>query len=259
MSNFLMLVHNENMKIYRRVRTWVMLGIIIVMSILIPYLLSSTGGGASTHYWEGAMLTVSFISFLNTIFAVVIAADSVAGEFSWGTIKLLLIRPWTRSKILASKYVSVLLFSLLTTLLMTGLSLLTSSVLMSTEPVVSEMPGDYTPAGYALVSWLYEYVDLFITLAIAFMVSTVFRSGALAIGLSLFILFTQGIFGLIFDPERYSWAKYILFTNMDLSQYMFGSSDSVMSLGFSITVLVVYYVLFMGIAWYVFHKRDVAA
>lgn len=43
MSNFLMLVHNENMKIYRRVRTWVMLGIIIVMSILIPYLLSSTG------------------------------------------------------------------------------------------------------------------------------------------------------------------------------------------------------------------------
>lgn len=236
-----------------------MLGIIVVMSILIPYLLSSTEGGDQTYFWEGAMVTVTFISFLNTIFAVVIAADSVAGEFSWGTIKLLLIRPWTRSKILASKYVSVLLFSLLTTLLMMGLSLLTSSIFMSTDGTGLQMPGDYTPAGYALMTWLYEYVDLFITLAIAFMVSTVFRSGALAIGLSLFILFTQGIFGLIFNPERYTWAKYILFTNMDLSQYMLGSSNSVMSLGFSITVLAVYYVLFMGIAWYVFQKRDVAA
>ncbi|MFD2875395.1 ABC transporter permease [Paenibacillus rhizoplanae] len=43
------------------------------------------------------------------------AADSVAGEFTWGTIKLLLIRPWSRSKILLSKYISLVIFSLVST------------------------------------------------------------------------------------------------------------------------------------------------
>lgn len=56
--------------------------------------------------------------FLNTIFTALVAADSVAGEFTWGTIKLLLIRPWSRSKILLSKYISMVLFSLFSTLLL---------------------------------------------------------------------------------------------------------------------------------------------
>ncbi len=254
-----MLVHNENTKIYRRMRTWVMIGILIFMSIIIPYLFSGNGRGETISFWEGAMITVSFVSFLNTIFAVVIAAESVAGEFSWGTIKLLLIRPWTRSKILFSKYISVLLFSILSTLVMILLALGASYVFMSSSVQPELAPTDISPASYALVSWVYEYVDLFITIAIAFMVSTVFRSGALAIGLSLFMLFTQGIFAVIFNPERYAWAKYILFTNMDLGQYMYGGGTGGMSLGFSLIVLAVYYVLFMGIAWYVFNKRDVAA
>ena len=205
------------------------------------------------------MLTVTFVSFLNTIFVVVVASDSVAGEFSWGTIKLLLIRPWTRSKILFSKYLSVLLFSILSTLVMILLGFSTSYLLMSSTVDMGLTPTDMTPGSYALISWVFEYVDLFITIAIAFMVSTVFRSGALAIGLSLFILFTQGIFGMIFNPERYAWAKYILFTNMDLSQYMYGDGLGGMSLGFSMIILAVYYVIFMGISWYVFSKRDVAA
>ena len=50
---------------------------------------------------------------LITIFAAVIAGDIVASEFTWGTIKLLLIRPVSRTKILLSKYVATLLFVVL--------------------------------------------------------------------------------------------------------------------------------------------------
>lgn len=41
------------------------------------------------------------------------AGDSLAGEFSTGTIKLLLIRPASRLKILLSKYASMIMFGLL--------------------------------------------------------------------------------------------------------------------------------------------------
>ncbi len=59
---------------------------------------------------------------------------------------------------------------------------------------------------------------------------------------------------------KYEWAKYVLFANTDLLQYFEGSPmvDG-MSLGFSITMLVLYFTLFQAVAFYVFKKRDVAA
>lgn len=258
LGSFGNLILNENMKIFRRPRTWIMLAILVLISLLMPVLLREGMGSAGVPFWEAAVTTVQIVFFLNTIFCVVIAAEAVAGEFTWGTIKLLLIRPWSRSKILASKYLTVIIFSILSTLVVIVMATGMSYLLFSHDGP--------SGSGNALTLWGYLYVDLFITLAIAFMVSSVFRSGALAIGLSLFIMFSQSIFSLIFNPVRYEWAKYVLFNNMDLSKYMTSGADFAlmggpsagMTLGFSIAVLAVYYVIFMVISWVVFSKRDVA-
>lgn len=259
MGSFGNLILNENMKIFRRPRTWIMLSILALISLLMPVLLREGMGSNEVLYWEAAVTTIQITFFLNTIFCVVIAAESVAGEFTWGTIKLLLIRPWSRSKVLASKYLTVVGFSIVSTLLIIAMAMLTSYILFSHDAP----GGSGSPATNALMLWGYLYVDLFITLAIAFMVSSVFRSGALAIGLSLFIMFSQSIFSLIFNPVRYEWAKYVLFNNMDLSKYMTSGADFAlmggpsagMTLGFSIAVLAVYYVIFMVISWVVFSKE----
>uniref|UniRef100_UPI00403F9C81 ABC transporter permease n=1 Tax=Paenibacillus sp. FSL R7-0272 TaxID=2921679 RepID=UPI00403F9C81 len=262
LGSFGNLLLNENMKVFRRVRTWIMLAILVLISLLMPVLMREGMGSSDTLFWQPAATTVQIAFFLNTIFCVVIAAETVAGEFTWGTIKLLLIRPWSRSKILASKYLTVVGFSILSTLLVIGMAMLSSYILFSHEVSVDSS----IIAADVFTRWGYLYIDLFITLAIAFMVSSVFRSGALAIGLSLFIMFTQNIFSLIFNPDRYEWAKYVLFNNMNLSKYMNSSSDmglmngasEGMTLGFSLAVLAAYYVIFMVISWVVFNKRDVA-
>jgi ABC-2 type transport system permease protein len=59
---------------------------------------------------------------------------------------------------------------------------------------------------------------------------------------------------------KYKWAKYLLFVNTDLSPYFMGGKPPFegMTLGFSVTVLVVYWLLFYLIAWLLFTKRDVA-
>lgn len=259
MGSFGNLLLNENMKVFRRVRTWIMLAILVLISLLMPVLMREGMGSSDTLFWQPAATTVQIAFFLNTIFCVVIAAETVAGEFTWGTIKLLLIRPWSRSKILASKYLTVVGFSILSTLLVIGMAMLSSYILFSHEVSVDSS----IIAADVFTRWGYLYIDLFITLAIAFMVSSVFRSGALAIGLSLFIMFTQNIFSLIFNPDRYEWAKYVLFNNMNLSKYMNSSSDmglmngasEGMTLGFSLAVLAAYYVIFMVISWVVFNKE----
>lgn len=95
-SSFPNLVANENMKIYFRVRTWIMLAILVFFSAAMPAMLYVTG--AAMDAWTVFTWTESFTLYLSAIFTVVIAADIVAGEFAAGTIKLLLIRPLRRGK-----------------------------------------------------------------------------------------------------------------------------------------------------------------
>lgn len=260
MGNFLGLVRNENMKIYRRVRTWVMLGILAFCNAILPVLFSMVDSGGQTTLWDSVMLTASFTFYLCTIFSVIVAADSVAGEFSWGTIKLLLIRPWSRSKILLSKYIAVILFSLLCTLLLAAVAMLASSIFFAGGGESSLIGPGESGSAFTFRYLLCDYVNLFMTVAIAFMLSTVFRAGGLSIGLALFIMFAKGIFASLFNPDRYGWAKYLLFSHMDLSGYLKADEGpGGATLGFSLAVLVVYYIVFMAVSWYVFHKRDVAA
>lgn len=64
MGEFAALIHNENIKIYSRVRTWIMLFILALMSALFPALIyyTSTGDPSGTGVWDNFQMTVS-ISF----------------------------------------------------------------------------------------------------------------------------------------------------------------------------------------------------
>lgn len=85
LSNFTALIHNENIKIYSRARTWIMLIILAVFSAFLPALMYFTTDNPASRLgvWDSFQMIVSVVFFLNTIFVVVIAADSVAGEFTW--------------------------------------------------------------------------------------------------------------------------------------------------------------------------------
>lgn len=263
LGEFIGLIHNENIKIYSRVRTWIMLFMLAIMSALLPtlvYFASGSVSRAGIALWDNFQMTVTIAFFLNTIFTVVVASDSVAGEFTWGTIKLLLIRPWSRSKILLSKYISVLLFSLVSTIVLIAFGLGASLIFSSSAAETMTSMTGWSPAEYAFLDILCRYIELFLTVALAFMVSSVFRASGLAIGLSLFIMFAKSMITVIFSPDRFEWAQYLIFTHMDLSGYLMSNTGpGGATLGFSITVIAAYYVLFMLISWVVFRKRDVAA
>lgn len=213
------------------------------------------------HYVHENQGLLSLVSLLT----IIVAAGIVANEFRWGTIKLLLIRPISRSKILLSKYVSVLIFAVVTSIFLYVVSFIAGAIFFGIEGanphilLQQESGLSYVPIISDIIStYGYKLVNLIMMATFAFMISTVFRNSALAIGLAIFLMMagTQIVF---FFAER-SWAKYILFANTDLSQYQAGNTPMIegMTLGFSIGVLVVYYVIFMLLSWIVFTKRDVA-
>jgi len=268
LTNFWKLVQNENMKIYLRLRTWIMLGILVLIPILLTvglYLISDDNNG---NMWE-LMGTETIILFsLITIFTVVISAESVAGEFSAGTIKLLLIRPWSRSSILTSKYIALLLFSILQSVITFVITWAINALVFGyTSDAGSIIPQGSPMEGHSIwaymgMHYLYEWLQLVVIVTFAFMLSSAFRSSGLAIGLSIFLLFAGSmITGLLSLTEK-AWVKYVLFANLDLTTYLDGGSplpNMDMTLGFSLAVLAAYFIIFNVISWTVFRKRDVAA
>ncbi|WP_424767323.1 ABC transporter permease [Paenibacillus sp. sgz302251] len=264
MVNFLELVKNENMKIYRRPRSWVMSGILVALVLLIS-ILWLFFGGRDTSMWEVAIMESSVLFLLVTIFTVVIAAGGVAEEFTSGTIKLLLIRPWSRSKILLSKYIAIILFALLLAVVLFISALFVNWVIFGinqSEEVKQafQLPGEENPLMYMLQYYGLTFITLLVTVTLAFMLSTIFRSGGLAIGFSLFlVLGVNGFIGLIAMLD-YKWIDYVLFIHLNLTQYLndFPMREG-MTLGYSLGVLAVYYAIFIALTWYVFNKRDVAS
>lgn len=215
--------------------------------------------------WSFVNDTLNMVDIVG-LFTIIVAAGIVASEFNWGTIKLLLIRPHKRWKILAAKYATVLLFGCLMILLVFAYSALLGLLLFGlpehTVPYLSYYKGEITEQSMLLHLLIYyglQSISTFMLATMAFMISAVFRNSSLAIGLSVFLLFMGGqVTQLI--AMKYSWAKYILFANTNLFQYFEGTPMvEGMTLSFSVIMLLIYFIVFLLFAHFVFKKRDVAA
>ncbi|MEX2461731.1 MAG: DUF2705 family protein [Paenibacillaceae bacterium] len=263
------LILNENMKIYRRLRTWILVGLLLVIEGLAYWIgyKSGIGGDTPPSLWRGVSFGSNLLS-VPLFLSVIIAADSVAGEFSGGTIKLLLIRPASRTKILLSKYISVFIYLLFLMLILFVTSFIVSGLLFgfgSSTEMYSYTGNDgvmhqISYAAETFRSYGLRSVELIMILTLAFMVSAVFRSSAIAITISIVLIFVGQTIGELI--KHFAWAKYYLFLNTDLSKYLLQSGsplDSDTTLQFSIIILIVYFVIFNSLSWYVFKKRDVAS
>jgi ABC-2 type transport system permease protein len=215
--------------------------------------------------WDYVNNSASLVMLI-TILTVIVAADMIAAEFTWGTIKLLLVGPASRTKIMASKYVATMGFALLLLIMAFVLAFVAGGILegfggislphlaIGSDGLVHESSmvlDSLQKYGYAIVSML-----MYVTLA--FMISAAFRSSTMAIAFSLLFMLVGNTLTMIFSS--YSWVKYLLFANIELARYLPGGEPirPEMTLGFSIGVLVAYYVLFQFISWLLFTKRDVA-
>ncbi|MDG5788443.1 DUF2705 family protein [Evansella sp. AB-P1] len=319
MFNLIPLIKNENMKIYKRLGTWVMIGLLFLVIVVAAFFTKFFFVEENSERWEEQLQMTNiqlieqieeiessniigistqslheqvaineyriennlppldsqtFWGFMNSapdftsiaaLFTIVIGAGIVAGEFSSGTIKLLLIRPVSRYKILFSKYISTLLFALFLICIMVISSFVIGIILFGFDGI--ELPSLTFTDGkviernmitQTLLLYGIQAVDLVMMVTFAFMVSTVFRSNSLAIGISIFLMFTGQQLVMLFND--YNWVKYILFANTNLNQFFNGTPMvEGMTLTFSLIVLSIYYIFFLVISWIMFNFRDVDA
>ncbi|AZB41156.1 hypothetical protein CEF21_01720 [Bacillus sp. FJAT-42376] len=207
------------------------------------------------------------------LFAVIVSSTSVASEFSDGTIKQLLIRPHRRWKILLSKYISVLVYSLLLLLFTAAASVVAGTFLYGAGDFaakIAEVPltmngGETVVAGagsmFVQKSLLY-IPNLLMVMTIAFMLSTLFKSQSMAVGIGIFVLFMNNALNVgvqLLIGLKQEWAKLLLFPHLNLMEY--AAADEILpgvTLTFSSLVLLVYYILFIAVTFFFFQKKDVS-
>lgn len=199
---------------------------------------------------------------------IMIAGTIVSEEFNKGTIKLLLVKPYTRTQILLSKFLTVLIISAFVIVSTILIQILVGGILFGFEslfePVVvynlsTNAIQEINIFAYLGIQTLTQLPIIILLATLAFAISTIFSNSALAITVSLLGYMGASIINQLAIAYNLTFMKYFVTMNWDLSQYLFGRLPYMegMNLITSIIICVVYLLIMLIPTFIIFKKRNI--
>lgn len=199
---------------------------------------------------------------------VMIAGTIVSEEFNKGTIKLLLVKPYSRKKILLSKLVTVLImiaFVIVTTVIM---QIIVGGILFGFDslstPVVeynfnTGTLEEMNVFAYLGIQTLTQLPMIILLSTLAFALSTIFSNSALAITISLLGYMSTSIINQLSIAYNLGFMKYFVTMNWDLSQYLFGNLPPMqgMNMLMSVIICIVYFAIMIVPTFIIFKRRNI--
>jgi ABC-2 type transport system permease protein len=265
----------ELRKLFRRPRTWVTIGLLNALPVLVAVLLAVTdlaprpGEGPvflSAVLTNGTLYPLAALAIVLPLFlpiaVALIAGDAVAGEAQAGTLRYLLARPAGRTRLLVAKLVSVFAFVAVTVLVVAVVGYLVGRLLFDVQPIgATALSGtDLSSseiAGRTLLAIGYVTVSMLGVAAFALFFSTLTDSplaamlGALGILVASSLLLTLDAASSFapYLPTRY-WLAFV-----DLFREPILWRDVVRGLALQ----GVYVAVLLGAAWANFTTKDVTS
>ena len=150
------MIRVELAKLFRRPRTWISmvltcaLPFVVAVFITITHLAPPPGQGSaflSAVLQNGELYPAAALALVLPVFlpvaVAVVAGDSIAGEAAGGTLRYLLVRPVSRTRLLVAKLISVVAYVLLVVLAVTFTAYATGIFLLgpSRAAAVGQAPG----------------------------------------------------------------------------------------------------------------------
>ena len=265
----------ELRKLFRRPRTWVTIGLLNALPVLVAVLLAVTdlaprpGEGPvflSAVLTNGTLYPLAALGIVLPLFlpiaVALIAGDAVAGEAQAGTLRYLLARPAGRTRLLVAKLVSVFAFVFVTVLVVAAVGYVVGQLLFDVQPIGGTSLSGTTLtsqqiAGRTVLAIGYVAVSMLGVAAFALLFSTLTDSplvamlGALGILVASSLLFTLDAASSFapYLPTRY-WLAFVDFFREPIQW-----RDIVRGLGLQ----AVYVAVLLGAAWANFTTKDVSS
>ncbi len=256
---FIQLIRNEIMKVNTK-RTapyfYIFMSVIVIASAIVIKFISPSKG-INMDYISFIQISIMWGSSVIGMFAMILGAQIFTDEWKDGTIKQLLIRPWNRTAILFSKYVTVILF-----LLISYVVIFISSSIVGIAFFGTKAAGGYT-LPILIKTVLYSIPKDIFYITLAFSLATIFKGIGIALSTSIIASSVGGVVMML--TQNYWWSKYIIFGHLNLAAY---DSNTLISgtvppitegstLGFSLAIIIAYVAALLIISNLIFRKKDV--
>ena len=275
-----LLIKIELFKIFKKPRTYIAFAAIAAIVVLIQlamyadgktYLQFAMQSLQETFQITGTILNGYFICFLILqtllihvpLLIALVAGDAIAGEANMGTLRLVLTKPVSRTKLLLAKFSAASIYTLLLLLFMAVLSLFLSILIFGTGDLIIFKSEQVVLLDKNDILWRYVAAFGFAALsmitvaALAFLLSIFAENsiGPIITTMSVIIVFTILT---TMDIPFFNVLKPYLFTNHMLNWKGFFENpvDNAEVLK-SAAVLLFHIVLFLSAAIFVFRKKDI--
>lgn len=195
---------------------------------------------------------------------IISCAALVAGEFSEGTMKMMISRPYKRWEILTAKLLATILYGLVllvTTFLLNfimigiffGFNGMGSKEMMWTSSSIIYIPAALKTA----IIFGLNFLQVLVYVILAFTISAISRSRSIATGFSLFLLLVGSNIAQLL-AVYFSWGKYLPFGTSNFSTFVTaGATIEGITLAFAIGLSAIYSIIFCFVGYLVFEKRDI--
>ncbi len=208
-------------------------------------------------------------SMFITIIVIIIAGTAISEESNKGTIKLLLVRPYKRTKILVAKFIScliVLLFTYIVTALFQaivggftyGFSNYLGKIIIYN--FTSAKVETLSTIRYLILTGLAILPEILLLLTLSFTISTILNNSPVAIALPLLGTMASDIINQLFlHYKKAQFLKYFVTPNWDLRMYLFGKIPQYenLTLTFSLLICLIYFTVMIILSHKIFQTRDI--
>jgi ABC-2 type transport system permease protein len=184
------MIRVELIKLVRRPRTWLILGMLVSLPTLVAILLAITDLGPrpgtgppflSAVLSDGTLFPLAALGVVLPLFlpiaVAVLGGDAIAGETQTGTLRYLLVRPVGRTHLLLAKLVTVVAFVVLAVLVVSAVAYVEGRLLLGQSPAT----GTVSLSGSTLTQ---EELSGRTTLALAYVIICMLGVAAVALFLS---------------------------------------------------------------------------
>mgnify|MGYP003291211329 CR=1 FL=1 len=225
--------------------------------------------GPVTNAYDYTVYSMQILSLFIILFTIYYACSSIAGDQSSGTMKMIAIRPYTRNKLFAGKYLSCLMFGGLLMMIALvasfvvgaasyGISTATCLVVFNASNVI-----EISPILLLLCYLLSLMINLLFYVSLAMFISVICRSNTLSVIISTIIYGVQVVLSGVINAK---WLEYTPFGHFDLFKYFGNSNPGLLSLNIlpdadfftSLIVIGSLIVVMNSIAHLIFQRRDIS-
>lgn len=202
------------------------------------------------------------------VMIIMIAGTIVSEEFNKGTIKLLLVKPYSRNKILLAKFITVFLMIAFSILAVVVMELLVGGIIFGYDSLsVPVLAYDFTTQSlqslnifsYLGVEIMTQLPELILLATLAFACSTLFTNSAVAIAIPLLGYMSADMINMLVVQFKVQFMKFFVSLNWNFEEYLFGNLPKMegMTLGFSIVICMLYFVAMIIPTFIVFKKKNI--